>query len=265
VALRDERVRQLERAEAARAAIDDRRLGLEYQSVIDVQSGRPLAVEALLRWPDPMWDDVGAEEIVSIAEAGGRVAELTALVVDTVCADLAAWRAGGEQAPAWVGVNLSPAQVTSPGMVDHLARTLVSHGLRGSDLSFEISEGDWVQADGALDEVLTELIALGAKVVLDDVGASVSSLNSIASAPITGVKLDRTFFFGGSPACSVVVRAAVGVAVELGLDVVVEGIEGDEDLAFARSEGSTMGQGFAFGHPVIAAAVPSIFEPGTGR
>jgi EAL domain-containing protein (putative c-di-GMP-specific phosphodiesterase class I) len=228
-----------------------------------VQSGRPLAVEALLRWPDPAWEDVGAETIVSIAESCGRTAELTALVVDTVCADLAAWRASGEPAPAWVGVNLSPAQVVSPGMVDHLARALVASGLRGSDLSFEISEADWVQAEGSLDAVLAELIALGSKVVLDDVGASVSSLNSIASAPITGIKLDRTFFFGGSAANSIVVRAAVSVAEQLGLDVVVEGIEGDADLATARSEGSTMGQGYAFGHPIIAAAVPSIFETGT--
>jgi diguanylate cyclase (GGDEF)-like protein/PAS domain S-box-containing protein len=265
--LRDERSRVARQEAMVCDAIDGRRLHLEYHPVVDVASGAPRAVEALLRWPDGDSDGDGALDapaLVAVAEATGRVAELTSLVLDQLTADLAAWRSDGAAAPEWVGIDLSPAQLAMPGLVDQVARSLLRHGLSGSDLCVELPEAAWVTAGGALDGVLAELVALGVRVVLDDVGASVSSLNSIAAAPVTGVKLDRSFFFQDQPTGRVVVRAVVGVARELGLDVVVEGIESPEDLAAARSEGSTLGQGVAFGHPVIAAAVPTLFSGGAG-
>jgi diguanylate cyclase (GGDEF)-like protein/PAS domain S-box-containing protein len=262
--LRAERDRVARQEEAVRDAIDGRRLHLEYHPVVDVASGTPRAVEALLRWPEDADGALDAPSLVAVAEATGRVAELTSLVLDQLTADLAAWRADGAAAPEWVGIDLSPAQLGMPGLVDHVARALLGHGLAGSDLCVELPEAAWVTSDGALDAVLAQLVELGVRVVLDDVGASVSSLNSIAAAPVTGVKLDRTFFFQDHPTGQVVVRAVLGVARELGLDVVVEGIETPEDLEVARRERPTLGQGSAFGHPVIAAAVPTLFSGGAG-
>jgi EAL domain-containing protein (putative c-di-GMP-specific phosphodiesterase class I) len=262
--LRAERDRVARQGTAVRDAIDGRALHLEYHPVVDVCSGEPRAVEALLRWPDAEGGEIDAPSLVTLAEATGRVAELTSLVLDQLCSDLAAWRAGGSPAPEWVGVNLSPTQLAAPGLVDQVARTLLAHGLAGNDLSVELPEAAWVKADGALDTVMAQLVDLGVRVVLDDVGASVSSLNCIGTAPVSGVKLDRSFFFPDHPTGRVVVRAVVAVARELGLDVVVEGIESPEDLEIVRHEGSTLGQGYAFGHPVIAAAVPTLFSGGTG-
>jgi diguanylate cyclase (GGDEF)-like protein/PAS domain S-box-containing protein len=251
--------RGLRLVDRVREAVEGRELTLEYQPIVDVATSRPIGVEALLRWRDEDWSDVDPVQVVKAAETAGVTRALTESILEQACDDLSAWRRDLDDGPAFVSVNLSAEQVAAPGLIDHLSRTLLARQLGAADLRLELPEAAYLEARETLDPLLRELSTIGVGVLLDDVGASVTSLSALVDAPISGIKLDPSLLFDPRPGASAVTRAIIGLALELGFDVVAEGVEDGGAAAMVRDTGSSHGQGFAFGHPVIAAAVPSIF------
>jgi diguanylate cyclase (GGDEF)-like protein/PAS domain S-box-containing protein len=259
VATRAAGERSLRLVERVRDAVEARELSLEYQPIVDVATQRPVGVEGLLRWHAEEWSDVDPIQVIRAAESAGVIGALTESLIEQACADLAAWRQAIEDGPSFVSINLSADQLSTPGLIDHLTRTLLVNQLGAADLRVELPESAYLDQRDALDPILQELLTIGVGVLLDDVGASVTSLSALVDAPISGIKLDPALLFDSRPGAGAVTRAIVGLAAELGLDVVAEGVEDGHAAELVREAGPAMGQGFAFGHPVIAAAVPSIF------
>jgi diguanylate cyclase (GGDEF)-like protein/PAS domain S-box-containing protein len=251
--------KSLRLVDRVREAVEHHELSLEYQPIVDVATQRPVGVEALLRWHAEEWEDVSPMQVIKAAETAGATRALTESIVEQACNDLAAWRRAMDDGPAYVSINVSAEQLCTPGLIDHLTRTLVQHQLGATDLRLELPEAAYLNAQDTLDPFLRELLTIGVGVLLDDVGASMTSLSALVDAPISGIKLDPSLLFDPRPGSGAVTRAIIGLALELGLDVVAEGIEDGGAADLVRETGTALGQGFAFGHPVIAAAVPSIF------
>jgi EAL domain-containing protein (putative c-di-GMP-specific phosphodiesterase class I) len=242
-----------------REAVEHHDLTLEYQPIVDVATRRPVGVEALLRWHTEDWGDVDPTQVIKAAETAGVTRALTESIVEQACDDLVAWREALDDAPAFVSINLSAEQLRSPDLIGHLTRTLLGRQLGAADLRIELPEASYLNDKDTLDPFLRELLTIGLGVHLDNVGASMTSLSALVDAPISGIKLDPALLFDTRPGAAAVTRAIIGLADELGLDVVAEGVEDGSAADLVREAGTAHGQGFAFGHPVIAAAVPSIF------
>ena len=256
--LKEQRERANALLGAIRPAIREGRIRIEYQPVVELGSGRPVGVEAQLRWSEETWGEVGPDEIVTTADLAGAEAELTRLVVEQATADLSAWRSSGH-GPAWVSLRLSPSQLRTPGIADHVARCLVSKGLGGTDLTFGLSEEAWRSAVTSPIEAVADLLGLGVRFTLDDFGAANMSMRVLATAPVVAVKLHPCLTFAGDEGNDLVVLTVVKLAEDLGLAVIGSGIDSGPLAGVAAGFGIRLVQGSAVGHPSIAALVPSIF------
>ena len=255
--VRDERDRELRFVERASFAIESRALSVEYHPVVQLDSRRTIGVEALLRWHDDEFGDVAATSLVDVAERCNLVGELTRFVIEQTCADFEAWRSA-EAAPEWVSVNLSHSQLESEGFIDHLARTLLSHRLTGEQLAIDLAESDWIRAEDMVHGIIGQLVDLGTRLVIDDVGASLSSLLSLTRPTISAIKLDPSLLFDEHERTVHVIRAVIGLARDLQIDVIAEGVETEDHLARIACFDLDLAQGYTFGYPVIAAGVPSL-------
>ena len=251
----DMRARLLHRVSteaALRGALERDELEVHYQPVVERATGRCAVVEALLRWTDQERGPIGPAEFVPIAEETDLILPIGRWVLETACRQAAVWNANGSRVGVWV--NLSPRQVT-PELPAEVSRALAVSGLDGSLLGLEITEGMLLEHASTV-EVVTDLQALGVHVALDDFGSGYSSLSYLQHYPLDAVKLDRGFVasLDESPASVVVVKAAIDMAAALGLRVVAEGVEREEQLDRLRELGCEYAQGFLFAPPVDAVA-----------
>jgi diguanylate cyclase (GGDEF)-like protein/PAS domain S-box-containing protein len=239
-------------------ALEDRSLGLRYQPIVDLTTGGPVSLEALVRWTDADGRPGVADELIRVAEESGRIEDLGRFVLDRALAQAASWRAAG--LPADIAVNLSARQVTAPGLVPSLVAVLSRTGLPASSLTVEITETVLVEGVEAAIERLTTLRRLGVRLVLDDFGTGYSSLAYLSGLPVDGLKLDRAFVsrLGQDPGAHVLVGGVLRMARELGLDVTAEGVETPTQASILLTLGCDRAQGFLFSPPVVAEDVPRL-------
>ncbi len=225
-----------------------------YEPLVDLQTGRVVGAEALLRWRHPTLGDVPPGMFIPLAEQVGSIHELGELALRSALADLAAWisEADGELGDAVVGVNLSPRQLGAPGLVERVHDLLAEHRLSPRHLVLEITEEalleDWdtaVQAVRALRE-------LGVGVAVDDFGTGYSSMRYLRRFDASTVKIDREFVevVADEPRTQALVASVIDLAGSLGLVTVAEGIETLDQLQMMRSLGCRLAQGYLFGRPM---------------
>jgi EAL domain-containing protein (putative c-di-GMP-specific phosphodiesterase class I) len=214
-------------------------LGLAYQPMLDLATGRTVAVEALLRWERPGHGPVPAADAIAAAEASGLIVPLGRWVLARACRDAA-------ELGVTVAVNLSPRQLEDPWLVADVDRCLAEAGLPPSALILELTESELVADLEVAAPVLARLRALGVRIALDDVGAGHSRMSYVRAFPVDVLKLDRSLV--GDPR---LLRAFVRFAEALGATTVAEGIERPEQLAELRRLGC-LGQGYLLGRPVPA-------------
>ncbi len=266
--LHEAAARRMQVQRGLRRALDEGHLSLHYQPIVDLPNGTLVGLEALLRWQEPDGDRVPPDVFVPIAEESGLMAEVDVWVLDTACAQVAAWRASSLHVPP-VSVNISRRQVTGelPGIVAH---TLARHRLPASSLCIEITESAVVRDLDLAVEVLEEVRQSGVRVVLDDFGTGESSLASLARLPVDRVKIDKAFVLSAEPGARRLLTSVVGVCRALELPVVAEGIEDPELVGHLASIGCQYGQGYHFGRPQpadqaalgMAVRVPRTRAPG---
>jgi diguanylate cyclase (GGDEF)-like protein/PAS domain S-box-containing protein len=247
-----------------RSALERGELEVQYQPIVELASGHCYAVEALLRWHHPERGLVSPADFVPIAEETDLIVPIGRWVLETACRQGAEWNAGDAQVS--ISVNLSPRQVTA-GLPDDVAGILEATGLPADLLMLEITEGLLLDGAGTIDTV-GALREMGVHVALDDFGSGYSSLSYLQTYPIDVVKLDRWFVapLDESPVTAAVVKAAIDMARALGLRVVAEGVERQEQVDRLRGLGCRYAQGFLFapsldadaaGRLIHAAAAPS--------
>jgi diguanylate cyclase (GGDEF)-like protein len=240
-------------------AIEKRHFVLHYQPRVDTRSGELLSMEALLRWEHPQLGMIRPDEFIPLAESSGLIVPIGAIVIDQACAQLAAWAAHGLPV-APVSINVSPKQFLRGGVRRELAEALARHAVAPQLLEVEITESAMM---GDQDEILAELAAiraLGVKLHVDDFGTGYSSLSQLQRMKMDVLKVDRSFTaeLGRSKEGTVFFQAIVSMAHALGMEVVAEGVENEEQLAILRTLGCNEVQGYLVARPMPAEAMVSL-------
>ncbi|CAN5420343.1 hypothetical protein BH18ACT1_BH18ACT1_12750 [soil metagenome] len=249
-------------------------LDVAYQPIVDLVSGRTVAIEALVRWQHAVRGLVPATTIVEVAERCGLVVDLGRSVLERSCARWAGLRTEG--AGITLAVNVSVRELQAPGFVDEVLATVRRHGLSPEGIILEVTETLLVDA-GAAGAKLQALRSAGIRVAVDDFGTGYSSLSYLRSLPLDLLKINKSFVAGlrhlpdgaEDPLATssqegaqdrAVTAAIIGLARTLGLGVVAEGIESAEQLAELRALGCELGQGFYLGPPVEASELGRLLQ-----
>ena len=240
---------------ALREALASGAIGVAYQPKVQTSSGAVTGVEALARWTHPALGSIGPDEFIPLAEASGLMGPLTATVLRQSLTACRGWqrRAGR----IGVAVNVSADTVLDPSFVTELAAILTSVDVNPGLLTLELTEGVVVH-DAELAVVrMQELRALGIRLSVDDFGTGYSSLTYLKGLPVDEVKIDKGFVDGlaTDPADRAVVRAVVDIAHTLGLKVVAEGVEQEDQLSILRALGVDEVQGYLCARPMPALEV----------
>jgi EAL domain-containing protein (putative c-di-GMP-specific phosphodiesterase class I) len=239
-----------------RNALEGNEFVLHYQPQMDLRSGRIVGIEALLRWQHPRPGLVQPAEFIGVAEEIGLIVPIGAWVLEQACQQMAAWQRAGCP-PVRISVNLSPRQFAQKNLTASIAAALSSSGLAASQLEIEITEGlmmaDVEQAAGTLNE----LRRLGVHLSVDDFGTGYSSLYYLKRFPLDVLKIDRSFVrdIGTDPDGAAIVAAIISLAHSLGMQVVAEGVERQEQLSYLAQCGCDAMQGFLFSPPLEAPAM----------
>ena len=244
-----------------RRADDRNELSLVYQPQINFRTGKVLGFEALMRWHHPQLGSISPASFIPIAEETGLITTLGAWALERACGDLVAWDRSG-MGPLRMAVNVSPRQLQHDDLVGQVERVLAETGLAASRLELEFTETALLLEDDAIAATIHRLRDLGVGLALDDFGTGYSSLSHLRQYPIQRLKMDRSFVRGiaGNRGDAAVARAIIGLARELRLAVVAEGVETAEQLALVGSFGCEEAQGFYLGHPMPAHDVAGSFR-----
>jgi EAL domain-containing protein (putative c-di-GMP-specific phosphodiesterase class I) len=227
-------------------------LWVAYQPIIDLTTGRIEGVEALARLNSCAGQRVSPEDFIPVAEETGLIGPLGTFVLEQACQDLATWQRT-LIAPLGVSVNLSARQAGLAGLVEQVGSTLTSSQIAPQQLTLELTETALLEAGQATMSALHALRTLGVLISIDDFGTGYASLRYLTQLPVTGVKVDRSFTMGlpDDPTSNAIVQSVAGLARELSLSCVVEGIETVEQLEALPS--GVRGQGYLLGMPTSAA------------
>jgi len=217
---------------------------VHYQPEISLETGKLVAVEALVRWRHPTRGLVCAGEFMDAAEESGLVSTLGQWVMEQACSTLACWPGSS---PPRFAINISPRQFSMAGFIDAVAGVLRTTGVDPDLLEMEVTESALL-VDDAVAQVLRNLSDLGMRLAVDDFGTGFSSLNHLKLFPASTVKIDKSFVagLGKDPVDEAIVAAVIGVANSLGLSTVGEGIETEAQRDRLRELGCELGQGYLF-------------------
>lgn len=254
-----------------RKALEREEFELHYQPQVTLASGALVGVEALIRWRHPRRGLLAPAEFIPIAEEIGLIVPIGRWVLREACRQACAWRDAG-LAPLRIAINVSAVELRAKDYVAGVQVILAETGIDPGYLELELTESFLMPDTVAKAEVLRALKALGVRLALDDFGTGYSSLSCLQKFPIDTLKIDQSFVrdMTTDAGDASIVKAVVGMGNSLGLNVVAEGIETPQQLAFLRHLGCPEGQGFSFNRPVVATAFGGLLGaagsgPGTAR
>jgi diguanylate cyclase (GGDEF)-like protein/PAS domain S-box-containing protein len=239
-----------------RHAVERGELSLRFQPRIDARSEQLLGVEALLRWHHGELGDVEPAEFIPIAEESGQIVDIGAWVIEETCRQHAAWRRQG-LGEVSVSINVSTLQLRDHRLLDVLRRAIGSHAVDPANIEIELTESTLMDSAERTLAQLHALKALGLLLSIDDFGTGYSSLAYLNRFPIDKLKIDRSFVHQmlDEPADLAIVRAIIGLGHTLGLSVVAEGVESEEEAALLREARCDELQGYHIARPMEADAL----------
>jgi diguanylate cyclase (GGDEF)-like protein len=232
-------------------ALERDELIVHYQPILDLRSSRIVGFEALARWQHPSRGLVLPVDFIALAEESDLIVAIGRVILEKACRQAQLWRTRWPDQNLAMSVNLSPRQFLDPDLANGIRQVLRSTGLEPSALELEITESSVMDRSETSLGVLQLLRALGVRIVLDDFGTGYSSLAYLRQLPLDTIKVDRSFVTDldvRDPNVGII-RAVVSLAHGLGITVVAEGIETEEQARRLRELGCDMGQGYAWAHP----------------
>jgi predicted signal transduction protein with EAL and GGDEF domain len=241
-----------------RRALSEQTLDVHYQPIVTADGLRTIGVEALLRWNHPMRGNIPPTTFVAIAEQSGMMNELGEFVLRRALADATRWP------DLFVAVNLSPVQMRDPGLTDLVASVLAETGMTATRVVLEITETVLAENPNEVKRQLERLRALGVRIALDDFGTGYSSMSYLQRFPFDKLKIDRSFVepLGRSSESGVMIQAMVTLGRALGLSVLAEGVETEEQRVLLRLAGCDELQGFLFAKPAPREAIDRVLAGG---
>jgi diguanylate cyclase (GGDEF)-like protein len=236
-----------------RRAIEADEFVVHYQPLVSLETGRTWGLEALVRWEHPERGMLLPDDFVTVAEEGGLVVPLGEHVLFQACKQAAQWQERLRASPPLrISVNLSAKQLRRPDFEDVIARALQESGLHASSLSLDLTETVYISALQDDTAALDRLKATGVGVSIDDFGTGYSSLAYLKRLPAEVLKLDRSFVSGlGLEAeDTAIAQTIVDLAHIMGMEVIAEGVEIEEQAVLLREMGCDMAQGYYFSKPL---------------
>ena len=223
---------------------------LLYQPRIDFALEQTLRVEALLRWRHPDYGDLFPSEFVPIIERTALMPDVTAWVLDRVLAQLAVWQQRGFRCT--VSINVSAVDFIDGELPHRVATACLQHHISPTQVELEVTEGEWMGRARSAFEQLTALQTFGVAIYIDDFGSGFSNFGYLSRLPLTGFKIDRELVMGAERNLkkTAILTALVQLAQALGVRLIAEGIETEEQMHLLRRLGFNEGQGFYFSLPL---------------
>jgi diguanylate cyclase (GGDEF)-like protein len=226
---------------------------LRYQPKVELATGQVVGAEALLRWRLPGHGEIAPAQFIPLAEESRLILDIGAWVLNQVCVDYAAWRDRVAD-PGIVALNLSLKELSQASFIPRCRSVFERHGVEPSRVELEITETTLMMDAERTLPLLDELRAMGVHLAIDDFGTGYSSLSALQQFPIGTLKIDQSFVRNAAtdPDDATIVRTIIEMGRSLGLQVLAEGIETEEQRAFLRASGCEFGQGRLFGEPMSA-------------
>jgi len=245
-----------------RRALANEEFELFYQPLVNLKSGRISTCEALLRWNHPVRGTVSPIDIIPVAEDMGLIVDLGRWILRKACIECMQWPEAVS-----VAVNFSPQQFHQRDVLSEIRYALEVSGLPANRLEIEITESSLLRNTQLTHDVLAQLRTLGVRISLDDFGTGYSSLSYLHNFPLQKVKIDRSFLEGiDTDRPLTLLRGVARLSADLGMSVVVEGIETNEQLELINADGTvTEAQGYLFSRPVPAVRVRQLLNASHGR
>jgi len=246
---------------ALREGLSDGQLSLNYQPQVDLETGKITGVEALLRWERKKGEFVPANTFIPIAEASGLLGPISEWVLFEACNQRVKWTEQG--VPDFpVAVNISLSEFQSEEFVSLVRRVLFETGLPASLLDIELTESVIMQDRGQTKRNMLRLKGLGVKLSIDDFGTGYSSLSYLSHLPASVLKIDKCFIDGVvvNSKDAAIARTIISLGQNLGMEVLAEGVENQEQLVFLKEAGCNSAQGFVFSRPVRAEEIQNLAE-----
>ena len=247
-----------------RKALDDNQFALYYQPQVDM-SGKLVGAEALIRWFHPERGVVPPDTFLEIAEEAGLMQEIGQWVLREACQDIKKWTdarlLSGSQA---ISINISGKEIAVSDFADKVIRVIEETGADPNHLGIELTEGSLISTGTDIVQTIMALRQKGIKFSVDDFGTGYSSLSYLKSLPLNTLKIDRSFVNDIKDADQdvVLVDTIIMMARNLGLEVIAEGVENEQELGYLHIRGCLVYQGFYFSKPLPVAAFMEVLEAG---
>ena len=236
-----------------RRALEQGEFVLHYQPLISLQTEEVVGFEGVVRWQEPELGLVGPDDFIPLAEETGLILRLGDWILREACRQAVAWRERGV-CPVPISINLSPQQFREPGLAEQIAAALLETGAPAGRIGVEITENVLLHDAKLAIETLARLRELGVHIALDDFGTGYSSLSYLRHLPADALKIDRAFLvdIASEDAAAALTASIVAMGVALGLRVVAEGVEEEQQRRLLKAWGCHEAQGFLFGRAVPA-------------
>jgi len=243
--------RRLALETSLRRAVERGELLVQYQPIVDLQTGNFTGAEALVRWNHPQFGLLAPDKFIPLADETGLIIEIGEWVLHQACMQMRSWHDKGFY-PMSISVNVSAVQLGQPQLLNHVADVLGKTGLDPACLELEITESVLMQDAEATIDMLRALKEMGIKISVDDFGTGFSSLSYLKRFPIDVLKIDKSFTrdIDMDPDNSAIVTAIAALARSLNLSVLAEGVESQQQLDFLRDEKCDRVQGYLFSRPL---------------
>jgi EAL domain-containing protein (putative c-di-GMP-specific phosphodiesterase class I) len=249
---------RLEAENDLRRAIERGEFVVHYQPIVGLDDRSVWGVEALVRWEHPERGLLNPDEFVPVAEESGLVVPMGGQVLREACFRAKEWQEEHPRVPPLVmSVNLSARQLSRPDLAETVERVLGETGIEGNCLTLDVTETVYVKALEGNTTALDRLGAMGVRISIDDFGTGYSSLSYLKRLPADALKIDKSFVagLGEDIEDTAIVRMVIELAHTLGMEVIAEGVENEEQLALLKEIGCDSAQGFYFSKPLPPEAV----------
>lgn len=231
-----------------------RQFQVYYQPIVNINSGKIIAAESLLRWQNPELGMVSPTELIPVAESTGLIIPISEWLLQSVCKQTKLWH-DAKFSSLRIAVNLSALQLAQPDFSEKIIKLLLENNLGPNCLELELTESIIMQAINSASDAIHEVQSFGVKIAIDDFGVGYSSLIYLKKLPINTLKIDRYFInnVDNDPQKAAITTALIQMAHNLNLQVVAEGVETEAELDFLRQHNCDAIQGFLFSRPLPAA------------
>ena len=237
-----------------REAIKNEELWLAYQAQVNLETGAVIGAEALLRWNHPKLGFVPPDEFIPVAEASGLILPIGDWIIEEICRQTASWRSAG-MAPIQIGINVSGHQFEHRELGAQVLNQLEECGLDIDAVDLEITETVAMERTDHVTRNVDQLVEAGVSISMDDFGTGYSSLSNLQAFPVRRLKIDGSFVsgIGEDQDNEKIVEAVIGLGHSLGLTVIAEGVETEEQVAFLQARQCDEIQGYLVSKPLSAA------------